>query len=128
MLSDVWKAWGAELAFTSVRFLPSSWKRELPANSLPVQWLGLFAFTTGGAWVRWELRSCKQCGATKKKRSCTLFNSVVVGQVDGLSGPSPSSWGTQGPAEASYPPPHLPVPLRELRGSYSLREDLLPVV
>ena len=29
---------------------------------------------------------------------------------------------------ATPPPPHLPVPLRELRGSYSLREDLLPVV
>ena len=58
MLSDVWKACGAELAFTSVRFLPSpSWKRELHANSLSVQWLGLFAFTTGGAWFVGNLQA-----------------------------------------------------------------------
>ena len=67
MLSDVWRAWGAEWAFTSVRFLPSpSWKREFHVNSLPIQWLGLFAFTTRGAWVR--RGSCKQRGTTKKKK------------------------------------------------------------
>ena len=71
MLNDVWKAWGAELAFTSVRFLPSpSWKRAFHMNSLPVQWLGLSAFTTGwgGPGFIGELRSCKQRGTTKKKK------------------------------------------------------------
>ena len=72
MLSDVWRAWGAEWAFTSVRFLPSpSWKREFHVNSLPIQWLGLFAFTTERSQVRslaLELRSYMVMDQNKQQK------------------------------------------------------------
>lgn len=77
---------------------------EFHVNSPPVQWLGLFAFTPGGVWVRQGAKILQAAWQNQKKKKKLHFNSVVVGQVDGLLGLLPSSWGRQGPSRDQLPP------------------------